>query len=238
MKAVILAGGQGTRLRPYTLTIPKPLLPLGRHPVLEIVLRQLAHAGCSEAVITVAYRANLLRAFFGEGEDVGLRLSYLVEEPPLGTAGALGRLRDWADEPLLVVNGDLLTDMDYGAIVRHHMQRKATTTVGVVKRQVALDFGLVEMSEAGQLTGYREKPTLDHHVSMGVNVVDPTALDLIGDGEKVDMPDLHLRALAKGRNVECFVADCTWLDIGRPDDYERAVEAFESQPQRFLPELP
>ncbi len=235
MKALILAGGQGTRLRPYTLTVPKPLLPLGELPVLEVVLRQLAHAGCEEAVITLAYRANLLRAFFGDGEEVGLRLSYMVEDPPLGTAGALGRLRDWADRPVLVVNGDLLTDLDFADIYRHHERRRPATTVGVIKRDVPLDFGLVEMDGSNRLVAYREKPRLEHFVSMGVNVIDPSALDLIGDGEAIHMPELHQRAVEAGRTVECYVANCTWLDIGRPDDYERAAELFAEQPGRFLP---
>src|SRR5262249_46094938 len=154
------------------------------------------------------------------GERVGLRLEYVVESPPLGTAGALGAIGQGCDEPLLVVNGDLLTDLDFGELYRRHLAGGAAATIGAVRRQSRIDFGLLEVTPAGDLAAYREKPVLEHLVSMGVNVVGPRALALIRPGERLDMPDLHLRALAAGERVACHVAECLWLDIGRPDDYE------------------
>lgn len=237
MRAVILAGGQGTRLRPYTTVFPKPLMPIGDMPILEIVLRQLERSGFQRVTLAVSYLAELIEAFLGDGSRLGLRIDYSRETRPLSTAGPL-RLVPGLDETFLVMNGDVLTTLDYAAMVAHHRASGAAATIGLHRRTVRIDYGVVETGAGGALERYIEKPAMEYAVSMGVNVLEPRALRFIGEDEAVGVPDLMMRLKAAGEKVVTFEQPCLWLDIGRVDDYERALETFEAHRAEFLREGP
>jgi NDP-mannose synthase len=235
MKAVILAGGRGTRLYPYTITFPKPLMPIGDVPILEIVVRQLRHYGIQEIVMAVGHLAELLMAYFGDGDRFGVRISYSREEQPLGTAGPLA-LIPGLDEPFLVMNGDVLTTIDYGALLEYHRSRGGTATIASHQRDAQIDLGVIESDAEGRVTAYFEKPTLHYQVSMGIYVFEPSVLRQVERGQRLDFPDLVLRLLAAGERVQAFPYEGYWLDIGRPDDYGRATAEFERLRSRFLPD--
>lgn len=233
---VILAGGRGTRLQPYTTTIPKPLLPLGDLPVLEIIIRQLANAGVPRVILTIGHMAPLFTAFFGDGSRFGLAIEYRAEEEPLGTAGPLRDIPDISD-PFLVMNGDTLTTLDYGHLIEQHLASGAPATIATVRRHEYIDLGVVETKD-GFLTAYREKPTLDYVVSMGINVLSKHALEWIPKQGAFDMPDLFLALVDAGEKVFCCESDCYWQDIGRFDDFQKATRDFSENPERFLPNGP
>lgn len=238
MKAIVLAGGRGTRLRPYTTVIPKPLMPVGDFPILEILLRQLKQGGVTDVVMAVGHMHHLLRAFFESGERLGLNIEYNLEDQPLGTAGALASTLDRLDDHFFVLNGDLLTTLDFGGMMAHHRERQAAATIALYTREVKIDFGVVEMDDDAVLLGYREKPTYTFEVSMGVNILSRDAVrPLIEPGKYLDMPDLMLKLSGAKERVVGFRSDCFWLDIGRVDDYEAATEIFEDRRSEFLPEI-
>jgi len=233
MHAVILAGGQGSRLRPYTTVLPKPLMPLGDMPILEVVLRQLKRTGVTRVTLAVSYLAELIEAYCGDGSRLGLDIRYSRETRALSTAGPL-KLVPGLDETFLVMNGDVLTTLDYAAMVRHHRARGAAATLAMHRRSVRIDYGVVEIGEDGSLRDYLEKPEHHYTVSMGVNVLEPRTLAHIADGEVLGMPDLMLRLKAAGEKVLAYEEPCLWLDIGRMDDYEQALEVFASRRGEFL----
>jgi NDP-sugar pyrophosphorylase family protein len=237
MQAVILAGGEGTRLRPYTTVLPKPLMPIGDMPILEIVLRQLARGGITRVTLAVSYLAELIEAFCGDGARFGLDIRYSRETQALSTAGPL-RLVPGLDDTFLVMNGDILTTLDYAALIRHHRANGAAATLAMHRRSVKVDYGVVETGADGTLERYIEKPEYHYTVSMGINVLEPRALAHIPPGEPFGMPDLLLRLKAAGEKVIAYEAPCLWLDIGRVDDYERAFEVFQSRRAEFLPAVP
>lgn len=232
MLAVILAGGVGLRLRPYTMSIPKPLLPLGDLPTIEIVLRQLAAQGFERVVITLGHLPELVRATLGDGERFGLRLDYEVETVPLGTAGALRLVQD-LDDTFLVMNGDLLTTVDYAAVVRRQREGSSAATVVLARREVHIDYGVVHVTEDGLLDRYEEKPVLDYFVSTGIYALDRAAVAELPEG-RCDMPDLMNTLHGQGRGVTCHVTQAYWQDIGRFDDYQQASADFVADPDRFL----
>jgi NDP-sugar pyrophosphorylase family protein len=237
-RAIILAGGLGTRLRPYTTVLPKPLMPVGDRPVLDIVLRQLHRDGFDRVTIATGYLGELIEAFFGDGSRLGIQLDYHRETDPLGTVGAIG-LIDGLSEDFLVVNGDVLTDIEYGSLLAHHQTGDAVATVATSERQVEISLGVVEMSSGSdptRLIGYHEKPLLNYEVSMGVYCFSPTVLRHIEPGVKLDFPDLILRLIAAGEVVRSWRSTSYWLDIGRHEDYERAIDEFEGMRHRLLPE--
>lgn len=234
MLAVVLAGGKGTRLKPFTMTIPKPLLPLGDLPILDVVLRQLGASGFDRVILTLGHMAPLFRAHFGDGSPYGIQLDYLLESEPLGTAAPLRSLRD-PPEDFLVMNGDLLTDLPYRDLVNAHRASRAAGTISVVARQEKVDYGVVDMAADGTFVDYREKPVLPYYVSMGINVLSGRALRHIPPTGRFDMPDLMLALHGAGERVHCFRSRCYWQDIGRFDDYARASEDFLANPTRFLP---
>ncbi len=239
MQAIILAGGKGTRLRPYTATFPKPLVPLGDKPILEIVIHQLKKAGFVDIVISTGHLAGLIEAYFGDGENLGVKIRYVREETPLNTAGALGIMEGAGirlDEDFLVINGDILTTLDYGKLMKFHKDRKATATIGVFERVQKIDYGVITADGDMKLKDYVEKPTMPFLVSMGVNALNRKALASIKKGEALGMPDLMLRLRKKGETVCCFRDRCEWLDIGRPDDYELAQKEMEEHPEKYLKE--
>lgn len=237
MKAILLAGGKGTRLRPFTHVFPKPLMPLGDAdpmPIIEVVLRQLARFGFRDVTVITGYLTELIEAFCGTGEKFGTRIDYCREVTPLGTAGGL-TLVERPDEPVLVINGDILTTLDFGALYRFHCERGAAATIASYPREVKIDFGVLEFGEdPNVLTGYREKPAFSFQVSMGVYLLSPLAWDYLTPGEALPMPDLLETMRGDGRPVHCFKQPCYWLDIGRHDDYATANDIFVTRRAEFL----
>ena len=222
---IILAGGKGTRLMPYTTALPKPLMPVGEYPILDILLRQLAGQGFRRITLAVGHLAGLIQAYFKEGQDWGVDIEYAYETTPLGTAGPIARLPRH-ERALLVLNGDLLTAMDFAKIVRFHYENSAIATIGTHRRTETVPFGVVETESNGQIVQYREKPNLDYLVSMGIYVFSPSVRDYIPRSQKFDFPELVQRLLSNGQKVLGYESDAYWMDIGRPDDYQRANEEF------------
>jgi NDP-sugar pyrophosphorylase family protein len=235
MKAVILAGGKGTRLAPYTKILPKSLMPIGDMPILEILLRQMKRAQVDEVILTVGHLSHLMEAFFQDGERLGLRIRYSFEEQPLGTAGALSLVKG-LDESFLVANGDVLTTLDLRALVAAHRSCGAVATISTHARKVKIDLGVVQYNGSSQVVGYIEKPTYDFYVSMGIYVFEPRVLAYIPYNQYLDFPDLILRLIEAGEEVAGYPYDGYWQDLGRADDYEEAVQEFEKMKPLFLGE--
>lgn len=234
MRAVILAGGLGTRLAPYTTVLPKPLMPVGDRPILDIVVRQLRHYGFDELHFAVGHLAELLMAYFGDGSRYGVRIRYSREEKPLGTAGPIG-LVEGLVEPFLVMNGDVLTTLDFAAMMAEHRRLGSVATVGAFRRSVKIDLGVIRFDDDCRLTEYIEKPTHHYWVSGGVYVFDPKVRALVRPGEHLDLPDLVRALAAQGDTVRCHVHEGYWLDIGRIEDQQRAGEDFLAHRAEFLP---
>ncbi|MEW6404677.1 MAG: sugar phosphate nucleotidyltransferase [Chloroflexota bacterium] len=235
MRAVILAGGKGTRLAPYTTVLPKPLMPIGEMPILEIVLRQLARCGIHDITLAVGYLAELLMAYCSDGSKFGVKLDYSREEQPLGTAGPLSLIPN-LNETFLVMNGDLLTTIDYGALWNYHSQRGAIATLASHEREVKIDLGVI-VSEDGWVKDYIEKPTYHYAVSTGIYIFEPEILQYMEHGQRLDLPELVLQLVRGGQKVNIFNFDGYWLDIGRHDDYDSAVEKFSAHRHEFLPDF-
>lgn len=233
MKAVILAGGKGSRLAPYTKVIPKPLMPIGDMPILEVLLRQIRRAGVDEVILSVGHMASLLRAFFQEGEHLGMSVRYSYEDQPLGTAGPL-TLIEGLDQTFMVMNGDVLTTLDFSDLLDFHHKSGALVTIAMHRRQVKIDLGVLQLDGGQSVIGYIEKPTYDFHVSMGVYVFEPGALDYIPPGQYFDFPSLILKLIEDGQKVVGYPFDAYWQDLGRPDDYEQAIQDFETMRAQFL----
>ena len=236
MKAVILAGGKGSRLAPYTKVIPKPLMPIGDMPILEVLLHQIKRAGVDEAVLSVGHMASLLRVFFQEGENIGVRLRYSYEQAPLGTAGPLA-LVDGLEQTFLVMNGDVLTTLDFSDLIEFHKRCGALVTIAMYNRQVKVDFGVLQLNGDNQVVDYIEKPTYDFQVSMGIYVLEPEVLQYIPVRQYFDFPDLILRLLKANKVVVGYPFNGYWQDLGRPDDYEQAIQDFEKMRDQFLGDL-
>lgn len=235
MRAFVLAGGRGSRLYPFTTVIPKPLVPVGKMPILEIVLRQLKGQGFERVTVSVGYLAALIESYFGDGSSCGLELDYVREDEPLGTAGALSLLTDLEDDRILVANGDILTDLDFGVVTREHDPADGAT-ICANQRTVSIEFGVLRQNLQGCLESYDEKPSLSYEVSMGVNVISAWALDkYVRSDQRLDMPDLMRALIADGHAVRVRSTDAYWLDMGRMADLETATEVFTSDPARFLP---
>ena len=233
MKAVVLAGGKGTRLRPYTVGFPKPLAPVGDMPVLEVVLTQLARAGFTEVTLSVGYLASMIEAFAGDGSRWGLSIDYLREDEPLGTAGALQMLDTDAEE-FLVMNGDVLTTVDYAELMRAHRDSGARATAVTTHREFPVEFGVVHADTDGTLVSWEEKPSHTHDISIGIYVLSSAITGLIEPGEHLGMPELLARIMADGGRVRVHTTNEYWLDIGRVADYEQAQTDFENMRERFL----
>jgi NDP-mannose synthase len=231
-RAIILAGGKGTRLAPYTMVFPKPLMPLGETPILEIIVRQLARRGFVEITLAVGHLAQLIESYFGDGERFGVHIRYVREDTPLGTAGPLGAVTD-LDEPFLVMNGDILTTLDYAAFLDGHVSSGAAASIATFRRTYTVDFGVVE-TVAGRVVGYSEKPTSMYEVSMGINALSPRVLDRVKPGVRLDMPDLLLQLIGAGEQVRSVLFDGRWLDIGRHDDFAAAQDEFVEHSRAFL----
>ncbi len=237
MKAVIQSGGKGTRLKPYTMILPKPLMPVGSKPVLELLLKWLRRNGTHEAYITTGYLGHLIRSVCGDGRQWDLRITYTEETEPLGTMGALTLLRKELDSTFLVINGDVLTDLNLNAFAASHRQHGCALTIAAARRTVRMDFGVIE-DTGGRVVHFREKPNLSHVVSMGVYCVEPEVIDYIPAGIPFGFDDLMFCMLGRGLPVRIFQHSGLWLDIGRVEDFQRAQElawddalpAFETAP--------
>lgn len=227
MKAVILAGGKGRRLQPYTTVFPKPLMPVGEKPILEVIIRQLSANGVDEVVMAVGHLAELLMTFFGDGRGLGIPISYSREDRPLGTAGCLAQISEQLDDTFLMMNGDILTALDFSDLIAYHRKKGAMATVALNRREVYIDFGVVDLDDRECIVGYHEKPRLSHLVSMGIYVFEPEIRKYIQPGQYLDFPDLVRALLEDGEEVAGYVFDGYWLDIGRPEDYERANREFD-----------
>jgi len=260
MIAVVLAGGRGARLAPYTHILPKPLMPIGEMPILEVLLRQMKRAGIEDVVLTVGHLASLLRSYFGEGERWGMNIAYSYEDIPLGTAGPIALINDLTDS-FLVTNGDVLTTLDLRELIKFHKSRNAIATIASHKRQVHIDLGVIQRDGGCEangdiarmdscsyrdqcrfwqggcaVVGYNEKPNIDYVVSMGIYVFEPRVLNYIPKNQYLDFPDLVLKLIAANEKVVSYSFDGYWKDLGRPDDYEQANLDFAEMNSQFLPE--
>ncbi len=229
MKAVILAGGKGTRLAPYTTIFPKPLVPIGERPILEIIVRQLVKQGIGDIVLSVGHLGELIEAYFQNGHRniPGLKLQYFRECQPLGTAGPLAMIPG-LDETFLVMNGDVLTTIDYQGLVEYHRRSGAMLTIAMHRKEVRVDLGVLETNESSRLVSYREKPTYCFNVSMGVYIYEPNVLHYIKKGHCLDFPDLVSELLRHDEKVVGYQSQDFWLDIGRREDYELAQQEYQS----------
>lgn len=234
MHAVILAGGKGVRLRPYTTTLPKPLVPIGdQHAILEIVLRQLASAGFTSCTIAIGHLGHIIRAYVGNGARWGLRVGYSTEDSPLGTMGPLLTMMDRLPEHFLVMNGDILTDLDYADVLNSHSTSGAPLTIATYARQVRIDFGVLT-TESDRVVAFTEKPSVDYRVSMGVYGLSRDTLASYTPGLPLGFDELVLDLLKTETPPHAYPFDGYWLDIGRPDDYDRANAEFTTHRSLLL----
>jgi NDP-sugar pyrophosphorylase family protein len=227
MKAVILAGGEGRRLLPYTTIFPKPMMPVGKSPILEILIRQLRDNGIRDVVVTTNYLGNLIRAYFSDGSKLGVSIRYSKEDRPLGTAGPLDLLRDELRETFLLANGDVLADVDYARLIEQHRRHGSDVTIVLAKRLEVVDFGIVHLDETCDLVRWTEKPTIEYLVSAGIYLFEPRVLDRLPPNEFFNIPDFMMLLKESGFRLKGFVHEGYWLDIGRPSDYERACQDAE-----------
>jgi NDP-sugar pyrophosphorylase family protein len=237
MRAVILAGGKGVRLAPLTEVIPKPLVPIGGLPILEIVLRQLQHHNFRRITLAVGYMADLLKAYFQDGAKWGVHIDYSYEAEPLGTAGPLSQIEGLDKETFLMMNADVLTNINYAELVSYHKANGAIATVSAYEREVTIDLGVIIREGECRIKDYVEKPVSTHLVSMGVYVFEPRIMDYIKDNSYLDFPDLVKILLQAGETVNFYPFSGYWLDIGRHEDYAKAATEFEELQKQchFLP---
>jgi NDP-mannose synthase len=228
MQAVILAGGKGTRLRPYTTTIPKPLMPIGEKAILEILIRQLCSAGVKKITLAVSHSADLISAFVGNGERFGIDIKYSREEKPLGTVGPIKLIKD-LPENFLVMNGDVLTDLNFEDLFLNHVRSNALLTISAYSRLQKIDFGVIDVDmENKQVIGFREKPVYEFRVSMGIYVFNRALLDQVPISVPYGFDDLVISLLKDKQPIHVYPYGGYWLDIGRPDDYDKANQDIET----------
>ncbi|PNY79574.1 nucleotidyltransferase family protein [Deinococcus koreensis] len=237
MHAVIMAGGKGTRLRPYTTCVPKPLVPIGdRYSILEILLLQLRHHGVTSVTLAIGHMGGLIRAFIGDGHRFGLDVSYVSEDQPLGTVGPVLPILADLPERFLMMNGDVLTDLDFSALHRAHTESGAPITVATYHRRISSEFGVLDV-QSGHIVGFREKPVIDFEVSMGIYALDRATLQGYAAGQSLGVDVLIGDLLRRGQAPSTFPFGGYWLDIGRPEDYDRANAEFAELQYQLLPHL-
>jgi len=235
MKAVILAGGKGTRLAPYTKVLPKPLMPIGDMPILEILLRQIRRAGIKDFILAVGHMAGLLQAFFQDGKRLGININYSYEDKPLGTAGSLS-LIEGLEDTFLIANGDVLTTLNIQRLIEYHRNEGAIATIATHDRSVNINLGVIHKDENNQVIDYIEKPTYHFQVSMGIYVFEPEIMKYIPKNQYLDFPNLVLSLIESHEKVKSFPFGGYWQDLGRADDYEQAVQDFEQLKSEILGE--
>lgn len=238
VRAIIMAGGEGTRLRPFTRSIPKPLLPIGRKPVAQIIVERLRDCGIVDVTMTLEYGAELIRAYFQDGSQFGVRIGYFQEPRKMGTAGCLRHLPGLREggRPFLVTNGDILTDLDYAALLREHDSSGAAMTVATRRGEIAIPYGVLQVDSGACISGVEEKPTMAYTFNAGVYAISPAALDLIPENPEspgFPMTDLITSLVGAGHEVRSWPIDGLWFDLARVDDFEKALEELE----RTRPEL-
>jgi NDP-sugar pyrophosphorylase family protein len=231
--AVIMAGGRGSRLAPYTTVLPKPLMPLDDRPILAVVLEQLVNSGVTGITISVGHLSGLIESWISHQSHVDVPIGFVYEDEPLGTAGALANV-DLPGGTFLAMNGDVLATLDYAQLAAHHERSGALATMATNVRHVDVQYGVVHTDEQGHIARLEEKPRLSYTVSMGVYAMSPELVELIGPGEHIDFPDLLLRAMDAGHPIATYPFDGYWRDIGNAQDYEQAIADFAADPQRFL----
>lgn len=236
MRAVIIAGGKGRRLAPYTTVLPKPLMPIGDHSILEIVIRQLKSYGFTRITMAVGYLSELIRAFLDTHKNFGLEIDYSFEEEPLGTIGPLS-LIDELNDTFLVMNGDVLTTLDLSRLIAFHKGRQSVATVATHNHEINVAYGVITTNDANEVLDYQEKPKTYYRVSMGIVLFEPEVMQFLKRNEHMNLPDFLLKLIAQGKKVMAYPSDGYWLDIGIPEEYGRAIEDFERDPGRFLPDL-
>jgi len=234
MQAIILAGGKGRRLLPYTTVLPKPLMPIGDYPIIEVILRQLKRCGFHKVIICTGYLHELMHAYLDSNKILGMDISYTHEDTPLGTIGPLRLIKN-LDDTFLVMNGDILTDLNYSNIIEAHKKCKAIATVAAYQRDVNIDFGVLERNNVNKIIAFREKPTYHFDVSMGIYVFSKKILNYVPIDTPYGFDQLMFTLTEKEEAVYSYPHNGYWLDIGRPDDYARAIEEFDQNKDRFLP---
>lgn len=232
MRAVLLAGGKGTRLYPYTAIFPKPLMPLVDKPVLEVLIRQLKNHGFDEITLCVGHLSSLIKTYFKNGKSLGVKIDYSLENKPLGTIGPLTLLDDLPDT-FLVANGDLLTNADFSAMVKFHRRKGAVLTIGTHKEERRTEWGVLEIKK-DRIVGYREKPLHKFYISAGVYILNKAVLGNLPKNKYFDIPQLVNLLIQKKQNVVSYEIKGYWLDIGKPDDYQKAIEEFSKKRDMFL----
>lgn len=226
LRAVVMAGGFGSRLMPLTNEVPKPMLPVGDTPLLELIVKQLQQSGIHRVNLATHYKPEVIREHFGDGQDFGLAIEYVNEDQPLGTAGALSLMKE-KGEPLLVINGDILTEVDFRAMLAYHREHKAEITVAVREYDFQVPYGVIQC-EGSTVTGVQEKPVYSFFVNAGIYLLEPSVLEHIPGGRRSDMTDLIKYLVEQGRRVVSFPVVEYWLDIGRHADYEQAQQDIKS----------
>lgn len=234
-RAIILAGGKGMRLRPYTVVLPKPLMPIGEFPILEVIIRQLARHGFDHVTMAVNHQAEIIKAFFQDGAKWGIRIDYSLEDRPLSTMAPLRLISD-LPENFLVMNGDILTDLNFADFYMEHIRQNNIFTISSHVREQKIDYGVLEIDADGYLSGFREKPKSLYLVSMGVYMASRRIMDFIPEGQSYGFDNLMLDLMAAKQPAAVRRFEGYWLDIGRPDDYMQAIEEFEQMRSKFLGE--
>ena len=233
MRAIILAGGRGTRLKPYTVVLPKPLMPIGEYPILEVIIRQLVYYGFNHITMAVNHQAEIIQAFFGNGEKWGIKIDYSLEDKPLSTMAPLRLIKELPDD-FLVMNGDILTDLDYKEFYEYHLAHRNIFTIAAFLRELKTEYGVLEINSENKLLGFQEKPVIRYIVSMGIYMVNNKILQYIPEGEAYGFDHLMMD-LIRGKNPASIKKhDGYWLDIGRPDDYAQAIDEFDKLKDLFL----
>ena len=233
MQTVILAGGKGTRLNPYTSVLPKPLVPVGEYPILEIIIKQLKRCGIDDLIISTGHLAHLIESYFGNGKRFGVKIRYVKERKPLGTAGAIGIIKGLKKD-FIVMNGDILTTLNYRKLFDFHLKKKGVATIGMTRRLIKDEYGVIKANAKSELSEYIEKPTHSFHVSMGVNVLNIKCKDYINRNESIGIPELFLRMKKNGKKVYCYENRDFWLDIGSVEDFHAAQHEFAKNRRRFI----
>ena len=233
MKAVVLAGGKGTRLAPYTRVFPKPMMPIGDMSILEIILGQMKRAGIVDITLAVGDLAGLMHAFFLDGSEFGINITYSQEKEPLGTAGSLSIVAG-LDETFLVTNGDVLSLLDLKDMIRFHHEHEGICTIATHEHAIKIDLGVIELNGGFEVKNYFEKPGIDYLVSMGIYVFEPRVLDFIPRGVHLDFPDLVKKLLSAGEKVVGYPFSGYWRDLGNPGEYEEASRDFEAMRPEFV----
>lgn len=232
-RAVILAGGKGTRLRPYTIVLPKPLMPIGDYPILEVIVKQLVFYKFTHITMAVNHQADLIKTFFGDGSKWGIKIDYSLEDKPLSTMAPLKLIKNLPDN-FLVMNGDILTNLDYGFFFETHIKNKNIFTISSYQREVKSEFGVLELNDEDTLVGFKEKPIITYDVSMGIYMVSKEAISFIPENTFYGFDHLMLDLMKNKKEIKIQKFNGYWLDIGRPDDYIQAIEEFDKLKERFI----